>query len=40
MRDRRERHWWWIAIAAAIALALKLGAAFWAIRQGSRPPVP
>jgi hypothetical protein len=38
--DRRARLWWWIAIAAAILLGLKLGAGFWAIHQGTRAPVP
>ena len=32
---RKTRLLWWAAIAAAILLALKLGAAFWAIRQAS-----
>ena len=34
-QSRTERLWWWGAVAAAIVLALKLAAAFWAIRQGT-----
>jgi hypothetical protein len=34
-----SRLWWW-GLAAAIALGLKLAAAFWAIHQGSRALAP
>ena len=33
--SRTERLWWWGGVVVAIALALKLAAAFWAIRQGA-----
>ena len=37
--SRSDRLWWWAAIAA-LALGLKLAAAFWAIHQGSRSLAP
>ena len=37
---RTARLLWWGVIAAALALALKFAAAFWAIHQGARGPGP
>jgi len=36
MTDSRTARLWWWGLAAAIALGLKIAAAFWAIHQGSR----
>jgi hypothetical protein len=33
------RLWWW-GLAAAVAMGIKLAAAFWAIHQGSRALAP
>ena len=38
--SRTARLWWWGAVAAAVALGLKIAAAFWAIHQGSRALAP
>jgi hypothetical protein len=40
MTDTRTARLWWWGLAAALAMGLKLAAAFWASHQGTRSLAP